>query len=131
MLCKGKLVVIFGAGGGRDRGKREGMGRAARIADKIVLTSDNPRHEDAADIAAQIRRGIGDHSAVTVILDREEAILKILAGAHNDDVVVIAGRGPETQQISATGMRRLVDAEVVRRALGLPLVVDDVYNERA
>ena len=129
-LCKGKLVVIFGAGGGRDRGKREGMGRAARIADEIVLTSDNPRHEDAADIAAEIRRGIGDHSAVTVILDREQAILKMLARADCNDVVVIAGRGPETQQIFASGMRRLVDAEVVRHALGLPPIVDEGYNER-
>jgi UDP-N-acetylmuramoyl-L-alanyl-D-glutamate--2,6-diaminopimelate ligase len=73
-LCKGKLVVVFGAGGGRDRGKREAMGRAARIADEIVLTSDNPRHEDPASIAAEIEHGIGDHSSVTVILEREKAI---------------------------------------------------------
>jgi len=125
LLCKGKLIVIFGAGGGRDRGKREGMGRAARIADEIVLTSDNPRHEDPASIAAEIRRGIGEHSAVSVILDRERAIVKSMDRAHADDVVVIAGRGPETQQVFAGGVRRLEDADVVRRVLGLPLFPDD------
>ncbi|MBK9264943.1 MAG: UDP-N-acetylmuramyl-tripeptide synthetase [Polyangiaceae bacterium] len=117
-LCAGRLIVVFGAGGERDRGKREAMGRAARIADRIVLTSDNPRREDPALIAAAIRRGVGDHPAVSVVLDREKAIFDALGGADVDDVVVIAGRGPETEQVFASGARRLVDAEVARRALG-------------
>ena len=116
-LCKGRLTVVFGAGGGRDRGKRAAMGQASRIADEIVLTSDNPRHEDPAMIAAEIRVGIAEHSAVRVILDREEAIENALQAAGIEDVVVIAGRGPETQQISASGQRHLVDAEIARRVL--------------
>ncbi len=130
-LCTGNLAVIFGAGGGRDKGKREAMGRAAKIADKIVLTSDNPRHEDPANIAAEIRRGIGDHPGVTVILDREKAIWSTIEQVQSADVVVIAGRGPETQQVFAAGVRRLVDAEVVRCVLGLPLVCEDGGDERA
>lgn len=117
-LCAGRLAVVFGAGGGRDRGKREAMGQASRVADRIVLTSDNPRREDPALIAAAIRRGIGDHAAVSVQLDREKAIRRAFEGAGKDDVVVIAGRGPETEQVFASGVRRLVDADVARGILG-------------
>jgi UDP-N-acetylmuramoyl-L-alanyl-D-glutamate--2,6-diaminopimelate ligase len=117
-LCRGRLTVVFGAGGDRDRGKRAPMGEAARVADRIVLTSDNPRREDPAAIARQIREGTGDHPDVLEILDREAAIGAALADAGPEDVVVIAGRGPETEQIFAGGQRRLVDAEVARAALG-------------
>lgn len=119
-LCNGKLVVVFGAGGGRDRGKRPAMGQAARIADEIVLTSDNPRREDPRGIATEIQRGIGDHPAVRMNLDRKKAIEMALRGAGPADVVVIAGRGPETHQILAKGPRPLVDANVARRVLGIP-----------
>lgn len=116
-LCKGRLWVVFGAGGGRDRGKREGMGQAARVADEVILTSDNPRHEDPAMIAAEIRRGLGNHAFVRVILDREQAITTAVGGARVDDVVVIAGRGPETHQSWGSSVRPLVDADVVRHLL--------------
>lgn len=118
-LCIGQLSVVFGAGGGRDRGKRRAMGRAARLADKIVLTSDNPRIEDPAHIAAEIRHGTGDHPAVETILDRRRAIEVTLGNARPDDVVVIAGRGPETEQVFFDGRQRLVDAEVATMALDL------------
>jgi UDP-N-acetylmuramoyl-L-alanyl-D-glutamate--2,6-diaminopimelate ligase len=117
-LCRGRLTVVFGAGGDRDRGKRAPMGEAAVIADRVVLTSDNPRREDPAAIARQIREGLGDHPDVVSILDREAAIRAALADAGPEDVVVIAGRGPETEQIFAGERRRLVDAEVAREALG-------------
>lgn len=118
-LCKGKLVIVFGAGGGRDKGKRAPMGQAARGADEIILTSDNPRMEDPAAIAAAIRQGIGKHKKVSVILDREQAIQKACTNLAAEDVVIVAGRGPETHQVLAEGPRNLVDADVVRRALGL------------
>ncbi len=116
-LTAGRLVVVFGAGGDRDRGKRASMGEAARRADRVVLTSDNPRSEDPLTIAAEIRRGLLDHPDVRVITDRAEAIHFALSGARPSDVVVVAGRGPETEQVFASGKRRLVDAEVAAEAL--------------
>jgi UDP-N-acetylmuramoyl-L-alanyl-D-glutamate--2,6-diaminopimelate ligase len=118
-LCRGRLTVVFGAGGDRDRGKRAAMGQAAMGADRVVLTSDNPRSEDPAAIAREIRAGLVDHRDVAEILDREEAIRSAILGAGPEDVAVIAGRGPETEQIFARGRRRLIDAEVARGALVL------------
>ncbi len=72
--CRGRLIVVFGCGGDRDRGKRPEMGAiAARQADGIVLTDDNPRTEDGAGIIADIEAGLGGHRA-TVIRDRRAAI---------------------------------------------------------
>ncbi|MDI1478402.1 UDP-N-acetylmuramyl-tripeptide synthetase [Polyangium sp. y55x31] len=119
-LTTGRLVVVFGAGGDRDRGKRASMGEAARRADRVVLTSDNPRSEDPAAIAEEIRAGLADHPDVRVVLDRAEAIRGAIADAGRSDVVVIAGRGPETEQVFASGKRRLVDAEVAAFALAEP-----------
>ncbi len=73
-LTSGQLTVVFGAGGERDQEKRPMMGQAARLADRVVLTSDNPRSEDPALIAAAIRTGLDDHPHVEVVLDRAEAI---------------------------------------------------------
>lgn len=119
LLCKGKLTVVFGAGGGRDRGKRPGMGQAAKIADEIILTSDNPRNEDPQTIAEEIRRGIGVHPRVSVILDRSRAIRAAFNRADADDVVVVAGRGPETEQVWNGHVVLVEDADIVRKALGI------------
>jgi UDP-N-acetylmuramoyl-L-alanyl-D-glutamate--2,6-diaminopimelate ligase len=116
-LCGGRLTVVFGAGGDRDRGKRASMGESARGADRIVLTSDNPRGEDPLAIAEALRAGVGPHPDVRVILDRRDAILAALEGAGPDDVVVLAGRGPETEQIFADGKRSLSDVDVAAEAL--------------
>jgi len=116
-LCAGRLTVVFGAGGDRDKGKRASMGESARGADRIILTSDNPRREDPARIAEAIRAGIGVHPDVRIVLDRRKAIFTAFEGAQAADVVVIAGRGPETEQVFARGKKRLVDAEVAAEAL--------------
>ena len=116
-LTAGHVVVVFGAGGDRDRGKRAAMGEAARGADRVVLTSDNPRSEDPAAIAEEIRGGLGAHPDVVIVLDRAEAIRGAIADAGPLDVVLLAGRGPETTQVFATGKRPLVDAEVAAEAL--------------
>ncbi|WP_170319646.1 Mur ligase family protein [Polyangium spumosum] len=116
-LTEGRLVVVFGAGGDRDRGKRAAMGEAARGADRVVLTTDNPRSEDPAAIAEEIRIGLGDHPDVRRVLDRAEAIEGAIAEAGPRDVVVLAGRGPETEQVFASGRRPLVDAAVAAEAL--------------
>jgi UDP-N-acetylmuramoyl-L-alanyl-D-glutamate--2,6-diaminopimelate ligase len=114
-LARGRVHVVFGAGGLRDRDKRPEMGRAAAVADRIVLTSDNPRDEDPAAIAAAIRVGLVGHGAVVVELDRAAAIQRALREAGPDDVVVIAGKGHERTQLRAGVERPFDDAEVVRR----------------
>jgi UDP-N-acetylmuramoyl-L-alanyl-D-glutamate--2,6-diaminopimelate ligase len=95
----GRLTVVFGCGGDRDRGKRPLMGEVAgRLADRVVLTSDNPRSEDPAGIVAEVSAGVGPEVAVEVELDRRRALTVALGQARGDDVVVIAGKGHEATQ---------------------------------
>jgi UDP-N-acetylmuramoyl-L-alanyl-D-glutamate--2,6-diaminopimelate ligase len=116
-LCAGSLVVVFGAGGDRDRGKRAPMGVAASRADRVVLTSDNPRNEDPARIAAQIHGGIEAQVEVEVELDRRAAIIGAIRAASEDDVIVIAGKGHETDQTAGQRTVPFSDAAVARAAL--------------
>ena len=95
----GRLWVVFGCGGNRDAGKRPLMGAIAeRLADQVVLTSDNPRSEAAADILAQIRAGLARAERAEVIEDRRLAIRHALAQARSRDVVLLAGKGHEAEQ---------------------------------
>jgi UDP-N-acetylmuramoyl-L-alanyl-D-glutamate--2,6-diaminopimelate ligase len=116
-LCTGRLTVVFGAGGDRDRMKRGPMGEVAGVADAIVLTSDNPRSEDAGAIAGAIKRGIADRSKVTFEIDRAKAITLAIERAADDDVVLIAGKGHETGQTIGTVTRHFDDVEVSLAAL--------------
>ncbi len=118
-LCQGTLTVVFGAGGNRDKAKRAPMGEAARVADRILLTSDNPRAEDPGDIAREIARGLVGHPRVETELDREAAIARAIEGANAEDVIVLAGKGHETEQVSSATTRAFCDAEVARRVLGV------------
>jgi UDP-N-acetylmuramoyl-L-alanyl-D-glutamate--2,6-diaminopimelate ligase len=112
--CAGRLSVVFGCGGDRDRGKRPQMGAiAARRADAIVLTDDNPRNEDGAAIIADIRAGLGA-APHAVIRDRGEAIRAAVRGAGDGDVVLVAGKGHEDYQISGGTRRAFSDRQVVR-----------------
>ena len=115
-LCRGALVVVFGAGGGRDRAKRAPMGAAAAIADRVVLTSDNPRNEDPAAIAAAIHAGLIGHRHVEVELDRASAIRGAIHRATQDDVVVIAGKGHERVQTTGRARTPFSDVDVARAA---------------
>jgi UDP-N-acetylmuramoyl-L-alanyl-D-glutamate--2,6-diaminopimelate ligase len=118
-LCTGagKLVVVFGAGGNRDRDKRKPMGAAARAADVVLLTSDNPRTEDAGAIAGAIRAGLVGKKGVTFEIDRAKAIALAISGATEEDVIVIAGKGHEKEQIVGTEARHFDDVEMATRAL--------------
>ncbi|HJL05101.1 MAG TPA: UDP-N-acetylmuramyl-tripeptide synthetase [Polyangiaceae bacterium LLY-WYZ-15_(1-7)] len=115
----GRLWLVFGCGGVRDRGKRAAMGAVAeRGADEVVLTSDNPRAEDPAAIADAVEAGRGGGGARwRRELDRRAAIRAAIAGAREADVVVIAGKGHETTQELATGSRHFSDVEEARKAL--------------
>jgi UDP-N-acetylmuramyl-tripeptide synthetase len=97
----GELICVFGCGGDRDAGKRQEMGHiAARYADRVVVTSDNPRSEDPAAIANAVARGVRDEGnrRWTIELDRRDAIRHAIATAKVGDVVLIAGKGHETYQ---------------------------------
>ncbi|MDW8372724.1 MAG: UDP-N-acetylmuramoyl-L-alanyl-D-glutamate--2,6-diaminopimelate ligase [Planctomycetota bacterium] len=113
-----KLVVVFGCGGERDPGKRPLMGRAAAAADAIIITDDNPRREDPRAIAAAILEGVRAAGAVAeVIHERGSAICEARRRAGADGVVLVAGKGHETQQI--IGDRALPwDDRAFVRALG-------------
>jgi UDP-N-acetylmuramoyl-L-alanyl-D-glutamate--2,6-diaminopimelate ligase len=97
--ANGRVIVVFGCGGDRDREKRPLMGEAAAEgADFVVVTSDNPRSEDPAAIVEEIRPGLRHGAPYTIELDRREAIRLALERAEPGDVVVIAGKGHETGQ---------------------------------
>jgi UDP-N-acetylmuramoyl-L-alanyl-D-glutamate--2,6-diaminopimelate ligase len=111
-----RLVVVFGAGGDRDRAKRPLMGRvAAELADRAILTSDNPRSEEPSAIAADVAAGA--LGGLETELDRRAAIELALGDGRPGDVVVIAGRGAEPEQELATGKIPFDDRQVAREAL--------------
>ena len=112
----GRLVCVFGCGGDRDPGKRPLMGEVAReLADRVVLTSDNPRGEDPRTILAEIMAGVGE--GAECIVDRAEAIARAIGEAAADDVGLIAGKGHESYQEVAGVRHPFSDAEQARQAL--------------
>jgi UDP-N-acetylmuramoyl-L-alanyl-D-glutamate--2,6-diaminopimelate ligase len=112
-LGSGKLLVVFGAGGDRDRDKRPLMGRAAAaIADRVIVTTDNPRSEDPQAIAEEVAEG-----RLEIVVDRRAAIERALADAAPGDVVVIAGKGADTEMEIAGGSIPFDDRAVAREVL--------------
>ena len=121
-LTRGRLGTVFGCGGDRDRGKRPLMGAiAARLCDRVWITSDNPRSEPPEAIIDEILSGIDggkvDTSRVTRLADRQGAIRAALAWGTAGDAVVIAGKGHETYQIVGTAVLPFDDREVARQIL--------------
>jgi UDP-N-acetylmuramoyl-L-alanyl-D-glutamate--2,6-diaminopimelate ligase len=117
----GALTVVFGCGGDRDRGKRPEMGRIAEAhADRVIVTSDNPRTEDPERILDDIEAGMtaGRHERIE---DRRAAIVRAIAGAEPDDVILLAGKGHETYQI-----RGIVKLPFDERA-----IVREIISERS
>ncbi len=117
-----RLIVVFGCGGDRDRGKRPKMGAvAAELGDYVIITSDNPRSEDPSQIVSEIETGVrgkqvsGTHHEV--ILDRERAIRRAIGMASTGDLVMIAGKGHEGYQILGANRIHFDDREVARAAL--------------
>jgi UDP-N-acetylmuramoyl-L-alanyl-D-glutamate--2,6-diaminopimelate ligase len=116
----GELVCVFGCGGDRDRGKRPEMGRvAARLADRVIVTSDNPRSEDPEIIASEIVRGIREtgNRRYAIELGRESAIALAIGEANLGDVVLVAGKGHEAYQESSGVRVPFLDADHAARAL--------------
>jgi len=114
-LKEKEIVVVFGAGGDRDRSKRPLMGRvAAALAKKVYVTSDNPRHEDPDTIIAEILAGIEGHERVYVDPNRKAAIVRALREREGSEVVLILGKGDETYQQIYDEKLPFDDREVVR-----------------
>jgi UDP-N-acetylmuramoyl-L-alanyl-D-glutamate--2,6-diaminopimelate ligase len=129
-LAPGRIITVFGCGGDRDRTKRPLMGAvAARLSDVVVVTSDNPRSENPADILEQIKRGIvspddrararggqRDVRCLTIV-DRKEAIERAVREANPGDLILIAGKGHEKYQVIGERVLPFDDVDVARTAL--------------
>jgi UDP-N-acetylmuramoyl-L-alanyl-D-glutamate--2,6-diaminopimelate ligase len=117
-FVSGKLILVFGAGGDRDPGKRPIMGAAAEAgADRVIVTSDNPRTEDPDAIIDEIEKGMtGRHERQT---DRRKAIARAIEIAEPADKILLAGKGHETYQIVGTEKRPFDERQVVAEILGL------------
>jgi UDP-N-acetylmuramoyl-L-alanyl-D-glutamate--2,6-diaminopimelate ligase len=119
---KSKVITVFGCGGGRDQSKRPRMGDVAtKFADRVFITSDNPRNEDARTIANEVLQGVsndsGVSSKVTVELDRRLAIAAAFKSAKPGDIVIIAGKGHEATQTIGTDETPFSDVHVSRELL--------------
>ncbi|MBQ4323747.1 MAG: UDP-N-acetylmuramoyl-L-alanyl-D-glutamate--2,6-diaminopimelate ligase, partial [Clostridia bacterium] len=113
----GRVILLFGCGGDRDVGKRPEMGRvASRMADLVIITSDNPRSEDPDEIIRQILQGV-EGIGYRVIPDRKEAIRAALRLAKTGDTVLLAGKGHETSQILSDRTIRCDEREIAREIL--------------
>ena len=111
----GKVVVVFGAGGDRDPTKREKMGAVAQaLADRVIVTDDNPRSEEPATIRAAILKGA---PGAIEIGDREQAIRTAIEGLEAGDTLLVAGKGHETGQTIKGVVHPFDDGEVVRRVI--------------
>ena len=118
-LCQGRLLLVFGCGGCRDRSKRPQMMRIAQQwADEIWATSDNPRTEPQEQIFSDMGKGfLGKHPAIHWIMDRREAIGQAVAAAQAQDIILVAGKGHETYQEIGTERFPFDDAEILRQEL--------------
>jgi UDP-N-acetylmuramoyl-L-alanyl-D-glutamate--2,6-diaminopimelate ligase len=117
-FVRGKVIIVFGCGGDRDKAKRPMMGEVAgRLADYSILTSDNPRTEDPYVILSAIEKGIKPtQGAYEVIENRKEAIAKALQIAQSGDMIILAGKGNETYQ-EINGVKRVFNEKQIVKEL--------------
>jgi UDP-N-acetylmuramoyl-L-alanyl-D-glutamate--2,6-diaminopimelate ligase len=118
-MDRGRILCVFGCGGNRDRAKRPVMGRiSAELADKVFITSDNPRNEDPLDIIKEIISGINtEKNNYLIEIDRFKAIEEALKEARGGDIVLIAGKGHETYQVFKDITLPFDDREAVKKIL--------------
>ena len=121
-FCAGSLICVFGCGGDRDISKRPQMAAiAARLADRVVITSDNPRTEDPQQILGDVVAGVPAGTAMLVEADRAQAIAVAIFEAAADDLVLVAGKGHEDYQILGNEKVHFDDREQAELALRLRL----------
>ena len=117
-FCKGRMIAVFGCGGDRDRTKRPVMGAiGVKLADIVVVTSDNPRTEEPAAIIRDIMEGVGDAKNAVVVENRVEAIHYAMDIAQKDDIIVLAGKGHETYQEICGVKHHMDEREIVAQYL--------------
>jgi UDP-N-acetylmuramoyl-L-alanyl-D-glutamate--2,6-diaminopimelate ligase len=117
-LTKGKLILVFGCPGDRDRAKRPIMGEiAAKLADRVIVTTDDPHGEDPSSIINEVVQSLGSNPKIEKLIDRKEAIGAALKTVGKDDIVLIAGRGHEKFQEFADKKVPFDDREVVKEVL--------------
>ena len=109
-----KVIVILGAGGNRDKEKRPLMGKATNLADKIIITNDNPRYEDEEEIARNILSGIELNKDIEIILNRKEAIIEGINNLEEDSVLLILGKGHEKIQEFKNSSVEFSDQKIVK-----------------
>jgi len=115
-LCKGRLLTVFGCGGDRDREKRKKMGQVvSELSDQAIITSDNPRSEDPNVIIEQVLEGFTPHYPVGYEVDRQFAIQKAIQIMTKEDILLIAGKGHEKEQIFANRTVPFDDVEVAKQ----------------
>ena len=115
---EGRVIVLFGCGGERDRGKRRQMGAiASRFADFVIVTSDNSRSEDPCDIIGDIYKGINKEKEHIIIVERESAIRFAISIARQKDVILLAGKGHENYEISSRGKLPFFESDIVKDAV--------------
>ena len=113
-----KITLLFGCGGDRDRSKRRKMGAiASRLADFVIITSDNPRSEDPDEIISEIMSGIDREKPHAVIKSRREAIIYAVSEARPGDIIILAGKGHEKYEIDRDGKKPFDEAVLVREAV--------------
>jgi UDP-N-acetylmuramoyl-L-alanyl-D-glutamate--2,6-diaminopimelate ligase len=114
----GRLIVLFGCGGDRDRGKRKEMGQiASRLADFVIVTSDNSRSEDPCEIISDIYKGIDKEKEHILIVERESAIRFAVSVAKAKDIVILAGKGHERYEIDKYGRHPFDERDIVKKAI--------------
>lgn len=113
----GRVIIVFGCGGDRDKTKRAIMGEiATKMSDQAIITSDNPRTEDPMQIIREIVAGVVADAVYCVIPNREEAIRYAIENAKKDDLIVLAGKGHEEYEITRTGKRAFKERDIVMEA---------------
>ena len=118
-ICKGRLILVFGCGGDRDRGKRHKMGSiACELADYSIITSDNPRTEVPGSIAGDIVQGFDNPDCFEVVLDRRSAIAQGIRGMGRKDILLVAGKGHETYQELNGTIVPFSDKDVIEELVG-------------
>lgn len=116
-IAKGRIMLVFGCGGDRDKGKRPQMGRVAqKTADVTIVTDDNPRTENAEQIITDILAGMDKDESVKVINDRREAITFAVKNSRANDVIVVAGKGHETYQLIGKIKHTFDEIAIIREA---------------